>query len=94
MTLFLIIYPHQALDFSHLSPSARRKWRLIDIYCSAVCEVLGILGWFGIYRILVDNLPEHDVLLIALGFGIIIVAQIKQVFYPQNFPSTDLIFPP
>ena len=94
MTLFLILFLHQALDFSHLSPSARRKWRLIDIYCSAVCEVLGILGWFGIYRILVDNLPEHDVLLIALGFGIIIVAQMKQVFYPHNFLSTDLILSP
>ena len=94
MTLFLIIYPHQALDFSHLSPSARRKWRLIDIFCSAVCEVLGILGWFGIYRILVDNLPEDDVLLITLGFGIIIVAQMKQVFYHLSFLSTDLIRPP
>jgi len=56
MTLFFIIFPHQANDYSHLSLSVRVLWRLIDVFCSGVCDVLGILGWFGIYRLVVDTI--------------------------------------
>jgi len=95
MTLFFIIFPHQANDYSHHSLSVRVLWRLIDVFCSGVCDVLGILGWFGIYRLVVDNLPSapqvdeltENLLPIAIGFGVIFLALEMQVFYLFNFPQ-------
>jgi len=86
----------QANDYSHLSLSVRVLWRLIDVFCSGVCDVLGILGWFGIYRLVVDTIlpsaPQVDeltenLLPIAVGFGVIFLAYEMQVFYLFKFPA-------
>ena len=32
-------------------------WRLVDALCTGVLEVVAILSWYGVYQLVVENLP-------------------------------------
>jgi len=47
----------QDRDFSDMSRCEMAFWRLVDALCTGVLEVVAILSWYGVYQLVVENLP-------------------------------------